>query len=263
MTLLKKNIFKIIVILIYGFLLLSCSSVSYLNHCYNLKNEMELSDYANLNENAVLDFDGDKLFYCIPILNTDLSLKKSLIYGYGNYKIDYEKKIIVINNEKCSRFRLPTRSFYKELNARHLKKNEYHFKIIDNNNNPVQFMSSNYLFKNDKIVDILPQNLVPTDYTIFISQEKKLLCSEIRIYDFCSGSGNLLANLFDPLIIDISNKNKGNYLIVLHKQNSFMKMNKSQTYIQFTKIKKTKNKKEALLVNFKDNSCQTLLKSIE
>ena len=90
-----------------------------------------------------------------------------------------------------------------------------------------------------------------------VSSKIIIQCGSVHAGAGCGGCDNS----FDPIIIDISNRMKGNFVIVLNTEPSFVYMN-CETKIKFDLILKEDGTKQ-MLVNFEDNPQNTLLNIVE
>jgi hypothetical protein len=255
----KWEKWKLLFTLMIPILIFSCANYDFYNN--QITKGIEFNSFVNVDANSVLDFQYDKLFYCIPACDAEFSQNKWLEYGYGIYEIDYKNKIITINNEPISKLRLPSRSYFIELDDSNLKNDEYHLKIIDKDNNPVTFKKIS--FGRECFFDsINDPDSMQINYKLNITAEDKLLSSKIDIEDGSITAGSPgQGNKFDPVKINISNRKKGSYLVVLHKETSFAWMG-GVSKIKFELIIKEGGRKQ-LLVNFGNNPQKTLLNIVE
>jgi hypothetical protein len=182
--------------------------------------------FVNIEDKAILSFDTENVYYCLPISY----FGKIWVYGYGKYKYNAKSKSFsVVNNTwltpKTDEM-FPSKSFYLELDNSKLKDNEFYLRIITKENTHIFATPIS-----DALVSQRDSSFtVDADYKLKFTEERRFSNSKIIISDIDASYKK--ANVddkvfnfrrckgFDPLTIDIKNKRKGNFLVILEESQS-------------------------------------------
>jgi hypothetical protein len=175
--------------------------------------------------------------------------KKALCIGYGPYSYNLQKNQIEVENKTYYEYFncYPTKSKYVELDSANFTENIFMVKVIGEDHKPIsnlEIMHKGRLIKNET-------NDTFHVFTIVYSAESRLAGNKIIIHTKPlkykeKSKINEVATSYDyfeyePIVIDISSKKKGNYEVYLHKSPILVANSIIVNKLSKNKVNKTSN----------------------
>jgi hypothetical protein len=207
----------------------------------------KIDDFNYFENDFFIKFENRKILYHLPSTGC---MANFAVFGYGSYEINYRKNVISVRIEKYPLQYVPSKSSYQKLDSSSLKENQFRFKFIDNFGNPVECAVVSYQEKDGNFAGFNPSS---DSLDFFISSENRPVNSKFYIQKY----GNY------PLVLDIQDNIKGNYLIVLEKGDLCMRDSGGKENIHFEILQQQSDHNDridSIRVNLMNNPKKIVLK---